>query len=397
MQEPLKIGASASLRVEITPETIEAFAAYSGDDNPLHMDADFARSLGFTDRVAHGMSYASLISTLIGKHLPGPGALWASQTIRFLSPTYPGDELVLSATVIGVDKRARTARLAIEAIADDGRRIMEGESEVMLPRPRAADAVPTSLPGPEFSKAAGERVALITGASGELGAAIARALSRGGFRLGLAGRNVPRLESLVEEIGAGAASVSMDLTNDDSVDAAIGRIEQDLGSICLVVHAVSMPLDHTPVADLTPAASARHFDIQAGGLLRLAGGCLPGMKRQGSGLFVFIGSTAVNGAPPKGMAAYTAAKAAGASIARSIGLENAPYGIRANIVSPHFLAGGLNAHVSEKARKLAAAQTPMRRLAELKEIADAVAFLASDGGNFINGHDLVVDGGVTMA
>jgi NAD(P)-dependent dehydrogenase (short-subunit alcohol dehydrogenase family) len=140
----------------------------------------------------------------------------------------------------------------------------------------------------------------------------------------------------------------------------------------------------------------RHTEVQAGGLLRLFNRCSGGMIKEGSGHFIYVGSTVVRGAPAKGYGAYAASKAAAASLMRSIAAEFAPQGIRANIVSPYFLETGLNAAVSEKARHLAAAQVPMRRLANLDEIADAVAFLAGDAGRYINGHDLVVDGGRTM-
>ena len=110
-----------------------------------------------------------------------------------------------------------------------------------------------------------------------------------------------------------------------------------------------------------------------------------------------IGSTATQGPPPKDLAAYTTAKSAGKSLIRSIGVDYAKFGVRANIVSPYFLETGLNAHVTKKTRMLAAAQTPIRKLADIAEIARLVGFLASDKSSSINGQDLIVDGGVTMS
>ena len=90
------------------------------------------------------------------------------------------------------------------------------------------------------------------------------------------------------------------------------------------------------------------------------------------------------------------AKAAGAQLIKSVALELAPYGIRANIISPGFLETGLTAGTTDKARKLVAVQSPMRRLADIKEISNVVGFLSSDNSSYINGHDIVVDGGTTM-
>lgn len=394
------IGARADLVVDLDETLLDRFVAYGGDRNPLHLDDTFARERGFPGRVAHGMSYAAHLSTLIGMHLPGPGALWASQTIRFVAPAFPGDSISLSATVVGVNVRARTVRLSVRAVNRAGRLLMEGESEVLVPRSR--DEV-ESAPSPHAAKASSDtgarRVALIAGASGDLGGAIARSLAHAGFLVALCGRNDDRLRAIaseVAELAPGSHAVQLNLSDDHSVDAAMTAIERDLGVPSIIVHSASAPLERLGIDDTAVSHFANHVEVQAYGLLRLLRRGLGGMRALGGGHIVYIGSTATRGAPPKGLAAYAAAKAAAASLIRSIALECAPFGIRANIVAPHFLPTHLNAHVSEKSRMLTAAQTPLRRLARLDEIAAGVAFLVSDGGSFVNGHELVVDGGATM-
>ena len=392
------VGAEASLTIEVSDALIRSFAEFSGDRNPMHLDDAFARERGFSGRVAHGMSYASFLSTLIGMHVPGPGALWMSQVVRFIAPVYPGDRLHLTGRVAGVDARARVLRLAVTAQNAQQQRVLEAECEIMVPRPKSTAAEPAAAPK-IAAKTAGQRVVLLAGASGDLGCAIAKTLARQGFAVGLAGRNVGRLTALaaeVEGLGAACVGIPFDLCDDASTIAAVDRLEEKLGAADIVVHAASAPLESLPIKDVSPQQLARHVEVQAGGLLRLFQRCSGGMLRNGAGHFIYVGSTVVRGAPAKGLAAYAAGKAAAASLVKSIAVEYAPQGIRANIVSPYFLETRLNATIGEKARHLAAAQVPMRRLADLNEIADAVAFLASDAGRFINGHDLVVDGGRTM-
>lgn len=394
-------GDRKSLSVTISEELVSAFADYSGDRNRLHLDDDFARELGFRSRVAHGMSYASYLSTLIGMHLPGEGALWASQTIRFAAPAFIGDRVELAGTVTRVDPHTRTIRLEVQAVNQDGDQLMAGESEIVLPRPaNEAPSAARSHARRRERGATASKVALVAGASGDLGTTISRTLAEVGFDVALGGRGVATLERLVSPIeacGGRALPVRLDLTDEASVASAIEAATQELGPVALVVHCATSKLENTDMERVPADVLAQHMDVQAGGLLRLFQASLGGMRECGQGQLVYIGSTATHGAPPKGLSAYTAAKTAGKSLARSIGVEYAHLGIRANIVSPYFLETGLTAHVSEKARMLAAARTPSRRLGTLEEVAGMVAFLASTASNFVNGHDLVVDGGVTMA
>jgi 3-oxoacyl-[acyl-carrier protein] reductase len=396
------IGTTATLTLDVTEQLIADFAAFSGDSNPLHLDDAFARQHGFTRRVAHGMSYASFLSTMIGMKLPGPGALWYSQTVRFVAPSYPGDRLTLTARVAAAEHKSRRLRLAITADNQNSQRIMEAECEIVLPHRKGSEPAPTGQIKSNVATVGDKpsRVALLAGASGDLGRAIAPVLARQGYAIGLAGRDPHRLNDLAIELGANGARcivLEMDLRSDASVLSAVTRLETACASVDLAVHAASASLESQALRDVTPADLAHQADIQSGGLLRLFRACSDGMIQKRNGQFIFVGSTVTRGAPMKGLGSYAAAKAAGASLVKSIAAEYGLAGIRANIVSPYFLETRLNAHVSEKARHLAAAQVPLRRLAQLREVAEAVGYLASDASSYITGHDLIVDGGQTMA
>ncbi|MBT3169905.1 MAG: SDR family oxidoreductase [Rhodospirillaceae bacterium] len=391
-----EIGARATLSVALTEEHVRRFAEHIGDDNPLHMDDDFARALGFPGRVAHGMSYAAFLSTLIGTRLPGPGALWAAQTYRFAAPAFIGDEITLAAEVVEAVSATRTLKLAVEAVTADGRLVMEGESTVVLLGAEIGERAGARAPVAGGTR----RVALIAGASGGLGSAIAAALARDGYSLALCGRSAERNAATAKhlrETGVDAVAAALDLTDATAVNNAVATIRDAIGAPTLVVHAASAALPNARVESTDWEIFRRHFEIQAGGLHRLVQSTAPAMIESGGGLFIYIGSTATHGAPPNGMAPYAAAKAAGTQLAKSIALELAPKGIRANIVSPGFMVTDLTASVPSKTRKLAAAQSPLRRLAEVDEVSGAVAFLSSDQSAYINGHDLVIDGGRTMA
>lgn len=385
------VGTTASITIDITAALIDRFAESVGDDNPIHMDDAAARALGFSGRVAHGMSYASFVSTLIGTKLPGPGALWTSQTYRFTDTVHIGDQVMIEGTVTEIATTRNTLYLQIEAKNQHGKPVMEGESVVVQSGRTTSNT--------ESIKARTARksgpVALIAGAGGAIGQAIAARLAKDGFTLALCGRNLSNIEAHGREF-PNAKAIALDLLDENSVRAGVEQAIGQLGVPDLIVHCATAGLPAASPLETHWDTFKQHFEIQVGGLHRLLAATAPSMISAGGGQFILIGSTATNGVPPKGLAAYTTGKAAASALTRSIAAELGPKGIRANIVSPHFIATPLTARVPDKARKLVAAQTPLRRLAEIEDVGAAVAFLAGGESRFINGHDMILDGGATM-
>ena len=128
--EALQPGDRAVLRRRFTEEDVAAFAALSGDTNPLHMDDGFAGRTRFGRRVVHGMLVASLVSTLIGMQLPGPGALWMQQSFRWRHPVFLGDTVEIAIEVTQKSPGARVIKLKLTAANQDGKLVMEGEGAV---------------------------------------------------------------------------------------------------------------------------------------------------------------------------------------------------------------------------------------------------------------------------
>ena len=128
--DEIGIGDTASLERTLTWRDIELFAVMSGDVNPAHVDEEYARSDRFHGIVAHGMWGASLISTLLGTRLPGPGTIYLEQTLRFRHPVSIGDTITVSVAVASKDRNAspRGARLPLRQPAgrDGDRRDRDG-------------------------------------------------------------------------------------------------------------------------------------------------------------------------------------------------------------------------------------------------------------------------------
>lgn len=130
--EDLEEGQSASYSKIITEQDIVKFAEISGDTNPVHLDAEYATGTVFKERIAHGMLSASLISTVLGTKLPGPGAIYLSQTLKFKAPVKIGDEVTATGTITKLNRERR--RATIECVCTvGGKPVIEGEAMVMVP------------------------------------------------------------------------------------------------------------------------------------------------------------------------------------------------------------------------------------------------------------------------
>lgn len=134
--EDLAIGQRESLMRTVMERDISLFADLSGDANPIHLCDRYAAGTKFGQRIAHGMLTASLVSALLGTRLPGPGAVYLSQTLNFLAPVKIGDVVTAQVEVVELVAERRRARLFCECLVD-GKAVLEGEAWVALPKAAA--------------------------------------------------------------------------------------------------------------------------------------------------------------------------------------------------------------------------------------------------------------------
>jgi 3-hydroxybutyryl-CoA dehydratase len=130
--EDLSVGQEASLSKTVSEADIVAFAEISGDKNPVHIDAQYAAGTMFKERIAHGMLSAAYISAVFGMKLPGPGAIYISQTLNFKAPVKIGDTVVTTVKVIELLAEKKRARF--ETVCSvNGRAVVQGEAVLMVP------------------------------------------------------------------------------------------------------------------------------------------------------------------------------------------------------------------------------------------------------------------------
>jgi phosphate acetyltransferase/phosphate butyryltransferase len=131
--DEIAIGDRACIERTLTASDVQLFAVISGDDNPQHVDAEFASSTRFHGVIAHGMWGGALISALLGTRLPGPGTIYLGQTLRFLAPVRVGDTLKISVEVTARTEATRELSLTCRCINQDGREVIAGEARVIAP------------------------------------------------------------------------------------------------------------------------------------------------------------------------------------------------------------------------------------------------------------------------
>ncbi|MEJ0018623.1 MAG: MaoC family dehydratase [Acetobacteraceae bacterium] len=130
--EDLRIGQSASLGKTITETDILLYAAVSTDTNPIHIDAEAAKSSIFGERIAHGMLSAGLISAVLGTRLPGPGSLYMRQSLRFAAPVRIGDTVKATVTVTALNPEKKRATLSTVCTVGE-EVVIDGEAYVQVP------------------------------------------------------------------------------------------------------------------------------------------------------------------------------------------------------------------------------------------------------------------------
>lgn len=130
--DELSVGQSAELVRTVGAHDLATFAAVSGDTNPVHLDEQYAKTTTFGGRIAHGMLSAAYVSAVLGTKLPGPGAIYLSQSLRFRRPVRIGDEVTARVTVKALDEKRGHVTLETVCLVG-GKTVLDGEALVMAP------------------------------------------------------------------------------------------------------------------------------------------------------------------------------------------------------------------------------------------------------------------------
>jgi 3-oxoacyl-[acyl-carrier protein] reductase len=236
--------------------------------------------------------------------------------------------------------------------------------------------------------------ALITGASGGIGASIARVLHSQGAVVVLSGTRRDALDTLAAELGERAFVCPADLRDAAASDALVTAAEAAAGPLAILVNNAGMTRDMLALR-MSDADWQAVLDVDLGAPFRLARAALRGMLRRRAGRIINI-SSIVGATGNAGQANYAAAKAGLVGMTKALAQEVASRGITVNAVAPGFVATPMTDKLSEQQRGKLAEAIPLGRLGQPSDVAAAVAYLASDEAAWVTGATLHVNGGMAM-
>jgi 3-oxoacyl-[acyl-carrier protein] reductase len=238
------------------------------------------------------------------------------------------------------------------------------------------------------------KTALVTGASGGIGGAIARALHRSGATIAISGTRRDALAALAEELKDRVHVLPCDLADKDAVEALVPQCEAAMGKLDILVANAGITRDNLLV-QLGDEAWDEVIAVNLTATFRLARAAMKTMMRRRYGRLIAI--TSVVGATGNpGQANYTAAKAGMIGMVKSIAQEYAKRGVTANCIAPGFIASAMTDKLNDKQREAILARVPAGRLGTGAEVAAAAVYLASDEAAYVTGQTLHVNGGMAM-
>ncbi len=238
------------------------------------------------------------------------------------------------------------------------------------------------------------RPALVTGASGGIGGAIARALHAQGAVVTLSGTRRDALEALAAELGERVHVCPADLRDKAAAEALVETAEAAAGPLAILVNNAGMTRDMLALR-ITDADWDAVLDVDLAAPFRLARAALRGMLRRRAGRIIGIGSI-VGATGNAGQANYAAAKAGLVGMSKALAQEVASRGVTVNVVAPGFIQTPMTDALNEAQRARLSGAIPLGRLGQPADVAAAVAYLASDEAGWVTGATLHVNGGMAM-
>lgn len=238
------------------------------------------------------------------------------------------------------------------------------------------------------------KCALITGASGGIGAAVARALHGAGATVGLSGTRVAPLDALAAELGERAHVLPCNLSDAEAVTALPKQAAEAMGSVDILVNNAGVTRDNLFLR-MSEEEWAQVLEVNLTSTMRLSKGVLRGMMKARWGRIINV-SSVVGATGNPGQGNYAASKAGVIAMGKSLAYEVASRGITVNAVAPGFIATAMTEKLDEKQTDAILTQIPAGRMGNSDEIAAAVLYLASPEAAYVTGATLHVNGGMAM-
>lgn len=239
------------------------------------------------------------------------------------------------------------------------------------------------------------KVVVVSGGSKGLGFGICKTLVEEGYRVATFSRKcTPELEALRAASGGMLYWQSVDVADESQLSDFVRSVKENLGRANYLVNSAGIANEGLLTLMKAPDVS-RMLQVNLQGAISLAQACVKQMMVSGFGVIVNV-SSIVGARGFKGLAAYSATKAALDGLTRSLAKELGPVGIRVNSIAPGFMDTDMTSELTDRQKRRIVRQTPLGRLGGVADVSSVVKFLLSDESSFITGQSIVIDGGLTV-
>jgi NAD(P)-dependent dehydrogenase (short-subunit alcohol dehydrogenase family)/acyl dehydratase len=383
----IRTGLKAEFQREIGEADVAEFARNSGDLNPLHTDANYARSTNLGARVVHGAYQVALASAMAGMYLPGKNSFLVSYNAQFFRPLYFPCHVAVRGEITAWDAANSRGNLKV-VIAELPSETIASQIQVGFTC-HETSSKPTPIAPPRVATVTDpdSKVVLVTGASGGIGSYLVQELARDYSVVAIVNRhNLPPELAENERVQQFRA----DLSENDAV-SKIGEMMKGR-RLSGMIHAAWPGLLQGGLLSVPRQALEQQLSFAVYRTIELAKLLANQSEEQGSRLIV-LGSTAGTQKPSLNTAAYSLAKATLEYTIKLLAPELALQKIAINAVCPSFLPVGMNLQANERQKLMAKAAVPLGRLCEPEDVLGAIRFLLSKDASFLTGQTIVLSGG----
>ena len=399
------IGLEKKIYKTITKKELKQFIRLTGDTNPIHFNKNYTSKTLLKKPIVHGMLGASFISAVVGNKLPGPGAIWFSQNLEFLSPVRVDDKLCIIAKVIYKDDQFGIIKLNTEIFNQNNIKVLTGEAKVKLTvknNNQNSNIVKLKKKKKEkkiFIKKNNIKTVIILGASGEIGENVAIAFSKLNYNVCLHyfknKTKINKLFSILKNKKNKIIKIKANIVSKNSTDLMMEKIYETYGRIDLIINCTStkiIPIKHRK-------SKWKDFNSQiethVKGTFNIINSSYDYFKINNGGKIINILSQYID-SPTNDLHHYVVGKSALSSYIKSVVPELAAHGIIMNSVSPGLTNTDQTANLPEGLKVLSIAKTPLKRLCSKDDIVNAILYLASNKANFLCGETIRINGGQTI-
>lgn len=391
----IKKGDTHSFSIDVTADLVQRFAELSGDYNSLHVDADYANSVGFKGAVAHGALQTAWVSQTVGMWLIGQKCLIHKIISDYKTPLVYPCVVKVKGHIESWSQEFGAGRVIV-TIEND--RTSELFSEHQIDVSHHAESKVTSsqstgnLEGKQKSHppSSTRRQILVTGGTGGMMRQVVIHLSKS-YDLILTGRNTQALEKLSSDCSPGKHTVvPMDLLSLDSFNHG----ESSLQNLWGVIHGASLPIFQKSLTEIQARRLQDEWAVTATATVQLAR--LLTQNARDGGRLIVIGSEStkkLNTFLYSKIPLYGLGKRFLTETCQALSEELASKRITVNVVHPGPVAAGMNAGLSPASLKMLAAENPMKRLCDINDLISALHYFLSDDSGYVSGQELYLTGG----